>query len=133
VTKATPMTCSEDHRARYQARVARLAKPPTPLSADEIERFKSTAITPYEHRLVATLDDLTARLAQFEWRPIETAPSEEAILVYGGDCEYAASASKYIEDDEELWLIDGAQNAHGEIARPTHWMPLPKPPEEPKP
>lgn len=64
-----------------------------------------------------------------EWRPIEEAPWHEAVLVFGGDCKYAVSASRHMEGNEEVWVIDAAQITHAEISRPTHFMPLPPPPK----
>ena len=62
------------------------------------------------------------------WQPIETAPIMEAVLVYGRDCKYPCSASWSGIEDEE-WFADAGGVIHGEIGWPTHWMPLPAPPE----
>ena len=62
-----------------------------------------------------------------KWRPIETAPKDESsILVY-------ARHGFYVAFWFEGWLaVD--DNKHGPYPlrgpSPTHWMPLPAPPEE---
>lgn len=65
-----------------------------------------------------------------EWRPISTAPKQQTVLVAGGDALYPVTASwdgGHGEDD--CWWVDGQDDAHCEIGWPTHWMPLPEPPE----
>ena len=62
-----------------------------------------------------------------EWQPIETAPKDEMILLYGKikDKNKIGIGSYYyalkffvIEDGKGCYKLDA-----------THWMPLPKPPE----
>lgn len=59
-----------------------------------------------------------------EWQPIETAPKDgRHILVYSNDRIISAYWSFSAED----W----AEVLHGDIMHsPTHWQPLPKPPQE---
>ncbi len=66
-----------------------------------------------------------------EWRPINTAPVDETVIVAGGDALYPVTASwggSYGEG--EGWQVDGQEDIHCEIGWPTHWMPLPKFPTE---
>jgi hypothetical protein len=66
-----------------------------------------------------------------EWQPIETAPKGRAVLVacefdYPGD--WRIKLGSYLPDHPDQfhgWLI------HGASWKPTHWMPLPQPPEAP--
>lgn len=76
-----------------------------------------------------------------EWQPIETAPKDGTlILVYNGENEgyctgkhqigtasWEMAYSGYTDDKRCEWLsnacCDGVSNY-----KPTHWMPLPKPP-----
>jgi hypothetical protein len=59
------------------------------------------------------------------WQPIETAPSEgREVLVWGGrHIEVETRAA-----DGDYWRY---QSKHGDTAVPTHWRPLPPPPETP--
>lgn len=61
------------------------------------------------------------------WRPIETAPDSETVLVAGGDAIYPVTAS-WSGLSDEPWCIDGQENVHEEIGWPTHWKPLPAAP-----
>ena len=63
------------------------------------------------------------------WRPIETAPRDEGkhVLLFGDgpaveECAYVGYFTN-IRGNEEWKEIMGAH-----VMRPTHWMPLPKPP-----
>ena len=70
-----------------------------------------------------------------EWQPIETAPKDGDQLVYCSDTneQFIAFWSKSIESDDEAWTFGRFRNDVGElcslVCRPTHWMPLPEPPE----
>jgi hypothetical protein len=58
-----------------------------------------------------------------EWQPIETAPRDgRTILVRQGD--WAPHHAYWRKECHEWWAIE----YHG-CPRPTHWMPLPAPPE----
>jgi len=58
-----------------------------------------------------------------EWKPIETAPKDKKILVYGSGHVYLCRLNEY----RECLIIGGFGSYHP----PTHWMPLPEPPSEP--
>ena len=64
-----------------------------------------------------------------EWKPIETAPKDEAILIYSSGYDVAHYSTTY-----EKWCVytDGSGTAAERLlnswAAPTHWMPLPDPP-----
>ena len=66
--------------------------------------------------------DLRARIVELEnpWQPIETCPENEHVLLLEG---YAVIGKLTVWDDgEKAW-------SPYSINKPTHWMPLPKPPE----
>ena len=69
--------------------------------------------------------------AQPQWQPIETAPREEAILVF---CK--AIPERGIEQTvEKLWFYTGqdhptSKNRFCICDTATHWMPLPPPPPQ---
>lgn len=57
------------------------------------------------------------------WQPIETAPREERILLWDGKW---VSTGAFIEYESIGWLMDCYDT---ERPTPTHWQPLPSPPE----
>ena len=90
----------------------------------------------------------------FSWRPIETAPDEGRFLVFGGTFVHEVSDMDNAPDvpiflvsgrrnlDSAFWslfkvatyVFDVADNEYYacQVVDPTHWMPLPEPPEEEK-
>jgi hypothetical protein len=69
------------------------------------------------------------------WQPIETAPTDNtSVLVYGfweGEL-YAKEDQREIwkaHFDHNKWWVDGGEYYSQSVISPTHWMPLPKPPE----
>lgn len=71
-----------------------------------------------------------------EWQPIETAPRDGTwLLLTGGDIQYGWDGDTVPpcvcghssgREWQFAWYDGGA---YGEYLRPTHWMPLPAPPE----
>lgn len=72
-----------------------------------------------------------------KWQPIETAPKDGSVFLawfpwYGGNVEkcrwdtqrFAKRPNPYFAPDSERWL--GVRPAREN--QPTHWMPLPDPP-----
>lgn len=66
------------------------------------------------------------------WRPIETAPKDTSVLLarvgmpfpmFCGRLRYGNSYEP--QQDELVWRCDSS----GRFGNPTHWMPLPEPPE----
>jgi hypothetical protein len=71
-----------------------------------------------------------------EWQPIETAPKDCPILIYGTwDSELSCELPKEDPDIfmaeycEGAWSIIGGAYYSTFVYRPTHWMPLPEPPK----
>lgn len=74
-----------------------------------------------------------------EWQPIETAPRDEIVLLYG----LTAGEISGVSDEPAIcigsrtgkgnypgfeWACEGT-DAYAVWAKPTHWMPLPGPPQ----
>lgn len=78
-------------------------------------------------------DQAEIRIAELEaertWRPIETAPQDERVLVSGsgGDAEYVGWA--ILTSYDGYWHEEDSFCLYGS-STPTHWMPLPLPPKE---
>lgn len=70
------------------------------------------------------------------WEPIETAPKRGDCLVYCADTDeqFVAYWSKSIDTDDVAWTYARFRNSEGDplsvLCRPTHWMPLPEPPNQ---
>jgi len=65
-----------------------------------------------------------------QWQPIKTAPKDETpILSWIPDMECISVVKWY---DAYWTMCDDFEHYHGANVKPTHWMPLPKPPGETK-
>lgn len=60
-----------------------------------------------------------------EWQPIETAPEGEEILVYAPIDGVVSSIYKFGAWQKLIMVYGGSKTNE-----PTHWMPLPEPPED---
>lgn len=61
------------------------------------------------------------------WHPIETAPLDgTSVLVAEGR---AVGEAKYYERDGWRWAGNDPTDSWGSTVYPTHWQPLPMPPE----
>ena len=61
-----------------------------------------------------------------EWQPIETAPKDETrILMYRTGYAESTAVGAYWPTWEQWVSVPGSYTW-----KPTHWMPLPKPPSE---
>ena len=71
----------------------------------------------------------------YGWRPIETAPQEEWILVYVNNlCQVASYEMTdwdgFYDEPVRAWQTYEGFLDHDADFDPTHWQPLPKPPSE---
>lgn len=74
-----------------------------------------------------------------EWQPIDTAPDDVEVLIYGNNdrshapCVATATRSSFSSDWNlsscEYYLDIGAEYTEFVGADPTHWMPLPEGPK----
>lgn len=71
-----------------------------------------------------------------KWRPIETAPKDGTlILLSGGELKRAyigkRGRTETINGYDEFWWAEDYNSTYGcRKVHPTHWMPLPEPPED---
>lgn len=77
--------------------------------------------------------ELEARLAEREWRPIETAPRDGTrIMLWWGYFEpyMAPGRWNHVEGYDKVWegWEDDTPHIPGNQECITHWMPLPEPP-----
>ncbi len=61
------------------------------------------------------------------WQPIETAPKDGTFLVYMPNERIKVQAARF---HPNVKVIGGVFAF--ELTKPTHWMPLPEPPEPPR-
>jgi len=59
------------------------------------------------------------------WQPIETAPNT-GVLIYTEPMVLLAVRSKMSSDEGCFHIVGGNERI---VFKPTHWMPLPEPPE----
>ena len=64
-----------------------------------------------------------------EWQPIETAPKDGTVFL-GYKLGQFRECYKVQRDDCDMWCFGGTSGADDLFPniKPTHWMPLPKPP-----
>lgn len=81
----------------------------------------------------AAVLDLIARVRKAEeWQPIETAPIEQHVLVYGEKIAWRGPTFGYLHKDYnghgEMWTLDG--RCGPTCSSLTHWRPLPTAPSK---
>lgn len=69
-----------------------------------------------------------------KWEPIETAPVDTEILVFAPQ-DYDAGHSvitvaTLLMNDPHPWRVEDGRDLPALWAFPTHWMPLPEPPND---
>lgn len=60
-----------------------------------------------------------------EWQPIETAPKDGTAIILSA---YSGALDRMVSWDGRWSDWGGVWTHHGRISQPTHWMPLPTPP-----
>ena len=63
-----------------------------------------------------------------EWQPIETAPRDGTRVILAALDEFYVRVAEGYFDDEWFWSTDSYRELGREGISPTHWMPLPEPP-----
>lgn len=57
-----------------------------------------------------------------DWQPIETAPKDGTVIdLWSRD--FGRLTDEWWDIEDQCWALSG-------IARPTHWMPIPEPPND---
>jgi hypothetical protein len=64
-----------------------------------------------------------------EWQPIETADKLRTILLYSEMWEWTFGATQIGRWDNSGWVFDSGMEILEDEYMPTHWMPLPEPPQ----
>jgi hypothetical protein len=106
--------------------------------ADDVKTCKDCKVA-LGYRPILDVVELCPRHAALpEWRPIETAPIEESVLIYVpnaehyGDPIYRALQIRNVSGGGTHWQTTGihhGRDLNPHYGQPTHWMPLPDPPE----
>ena len=95
-------------------------------TANTIAKLKRYASCKDEHYQVINCTDIRVLLDEIEsrsWRPRETVPDAQFIIIYGPD--RGIEIGMYWKEFDSF----SAVGTHGEcLAKPTHWMPLPSKP-----
>lgn len=64
-----------------------------------------------------------------EWQPIETAPQHGQVLLYLNGDMYVGVWTQNPYTGDEAFAVAELPDEKRAIVHPTHWMPLPEPPE----
>jgi alkylation response protein AidB-like acyl-CoA dehydrogenase len=71
-----------------------------------------------------------------EWQPIETAPRDGTSILVAKAGKWVREASWwdawYANTSDQGWMPANIDEEYGSYIEPTHWMPLPEPPETAK-
>lgn len=107
---------------------------------DKVLRASGSGLRYYtmQSTLTAMRKAMAEAMGAGGWQPIETCPKDQRVLLFRAghivcgrwdDDRFAAKPRPYwTHDQERLW-----GRADARKRPPTHWMPLPPPPEEGKP
>ena len=102
---------------------------------DDAWRYRAPESQIISRKVVCDIVAAWEHVAQREqWQPIETAPRDgtEVLIVvpHNGKGPVAGVMLGYVCEDDGDWY-DSSENARwaGPVYAPTHWMPLPEPPQ----
>jgi len=70
-----------------------------------------------------------------KWQPIETAPKDGTYILLLGDSGYTTTPHRvavgcWIEGYRDFWINHSNDAFTDDGEPPTHWMPLPEPPDD---
>ena len=88
-----------------------------------------TEIALLQYELEKLHAELAALKAENEWQPIGTAPKDGTVFL-GYKLGQFRECYKVPRNDCDMWCFGGTSGADDLFPdiKPTHWMPLPKPP-----
>jgi hypothetical protein len=86
--------------------------------------IESAATAPLLEQIKELERQLEQTLRDAEWRPIETAPKDVTVLLYGAKRLEMCVGMHHSRDG---WVTD-TTSEWATMYPPTHWMPLPAPP-----
>jgi Protein of unknown function (DUF551) len=94
-----------------------------PLSRDERSEWR---VLHDEIGIDNVAEELLELREKTRWRPIETAPKDGSMLIAW--CQYMDVAQARFSQRRQQWLFSD----YGDESdwKPTHWMPMPSPPEQ---
>lgn len=111
-----------------------LARVEAALARAEARILDSCGLHEWDLYPEVTFGDLRRMVAALKWRPIETAPHDEPVIVAEpSKTAWAVGEARWIETEhggEWRWSNDipGWEYADVGAAHPTHWLPMPQPP-----
>jgi hypothetical protein len=101
------------------------------LTRERIESWRAffSDVEPEDSPELNALCGLALRGLEGRWRPIETAPKGERVILFCGSLngEKEVIASNIGRDPEFPWHCDDTSRIAHDV--PTRWLPLPAPPE----
>lgn len=67
--------------------------------------------------------------AEMEWKPMDTAPHDKRVMVWSGQEMYCAHWAQNPMTGDEAWIVaELGTEGDQALVKPTHWRPLPLPP-----
>lgn len=92
------------------------------INAVNVMESQSVLITKLQQELAEAND----AMSQAQWQPIESAPKDGTIVLLCADVPWLIRMGYFEPDDRWYSIPQGSM----ENDQPTHWMPLPSPPQE---
>jgi hypothetical protein len=93
------------------------------------DEANSTEMLDYQNLADLHADQLAAELLRRQWRPIETAPFNQNVLVATKRRQICFAIKDKNPRGIIHWWAYGMTTLYGD-EEPTHWQPLPAPPDE---
>lgn len=100
----------------------------------ELDIIEERAVNPEDNewevdKLYYFKDKHQKALQDVQWQPIETVPRDMEVLLYENGAMYKGQYWYYCEDEKRMFFDCDCGQYIASSPKPTHWMPLPQPPE----